>query len=87
MLFASSIHAEADTPYGRSKRGAEEVLFEWARKPREGVRPSLVVYRLPNVFGKWCRPGYNSVVATFCYNLTRDASIRIDDAAKPLSLV
>jgi UDP-2-acetamido-2,6-beta-L-arabino-hexul-4-ose reductase len=83
IVFTSSVQAERANDYGASKRRAEEVLLEHGR----ATGAPLAIYRLPNVFGKWCRPDYNSVVATFCYNISRDASIRIDDAAKQLSLV
>lgn len=83
IVFASSIQAEQVNDYGASKRKAEEVLLQH----RRATGAPVAIYRLPNVFGKWCRPDYNSVVATFCYNLSRDASIRIDDAAKELTLV
>ncbi|HEY9181573.1 MAG TPA: NAD-dependent epimerase/dehydratase family protein, partial [Gammaproteobacteria bacterium] len=69
--------------YGVSKRKAEDVLL--AHHRATGAR--LAIYRLPNVFGKWCRPNYNSVVATFCHNIARDLPIRIDDASRTLSLV
>ena len=83
IVFASSVQAEQANEYGASKRRAEEVLLEHGR----ATGAPVAIYRLPNVFGKWSRPDYNSVVATFCYNVSRDASIRIDDAARQLSLV
>lgn len=83
VLFASSIQAERDNPYGNSKRAAEEMLAAYARETDAPV----LIYRLPNVFGKWCRPQYNSVVATFCYNIARDLPIQIHDPAVELQLV
>jgi UDP-2-acetamido-2,6-beta-L-arabino-hexul-4-ose reductase len=83
IVFASSTQAERDTPYGRSKRAAEDALFEHARTTGAGLR----VFRLTNVFGKWARPNYNSAVATFCHNIARGLPIRIDDPDAPLSLV
>ena len=83
IVFASSVQAEQANEYGASKRRAEEVLLEHGR----ATGAPVAIYRLPNVFGKWSRPDYNSVVATFCYNVSRDATIRIDDAARQLSLV
>ncbi len=83
VLFASSIQAERDNPYGNSKRAAEEMLAAYARETGAPV----LIYRLPNVFGKWCRPQYNSVVATFCYNIARDLPIQIHDPAVELQLV
>ncbi len=75
ILFSSSIQAILDNPYGRSKREAEEGIANYAQ--RTGA--PAIIYRLPNVFGKWCRPNYNSVVATFCYNIARDLPITISD--------
>lgn len=75
ILFASSTQAELDNPYGSSKRQAEALLSDHARQ--HGTR--VVIFRLANVFGKWCRPNYNSVVATFCYNIARDLPITISD--------
>ncbi len=83
IVLASSTQAERDNDYGRSKRQAEEVLERWAGE--HGGR--AVIYRLTNVFGKWARPDYNSVVATFCHNLARDRPIEVHDPATPLRLV
>lgn len=82
IVFASSVQAANDTPYGRSKRAAETLLSAYAKAC--GAR--VLVYRLPNVFGKWCRPYYNSVVATFCHNIARDLPIKIHDRASVLEL-
>ena len=83
VVLASSAQAALDNPYGRSKRAAEQAAFAWAE--RTGGR--AIVYRLPNLFGKWCRPNYNSVVATFCHNIARDLPIEISDPARELELV
>ena len=83
VVLTSSIQAKQDNPYGRSKRGAEEALFEAAK--RHGFPAH--VFRLPNVFGKWCRPNYNSAVATFCHNIARGLPIEVRDPAAPLTLV
>ncbi|MBS0318584.1 MAG: NAD-dependent epimerase/dehydratase family protein [Proteobacteria bacterium] len=83
LLLASSIQAERDNPYGQSKRAAEHAVERLCARTGNPA----VIYRLPNVFGKWCRPNYNSVVATFCHNIANDLPIRIDDAATRLSLV
>ncbi len=83
LLFASSIQAAGDTPYGQSKRAAEEAVF--AVRQSHGV--PVHVFRLPNVFGKWGRPNYNSAVATFCYNIARNLPIEIRNPAAALSLV
>ncbi len=82
ILYASSIHAEQDNIYGRSKREAEKFLLN--------VQNPLVpvfIFRLPNVFGKWCKPNYNSVVATFCHNIARGLTVKIDDPNSPITLV
>lgn len=83
IVFTSSIQAELDNPYGISKRRTEKLLSEWSEKRNAGV----IIYRLPNVFGKWCRPNYNSAVATFCYNLARGLDINITDPERILRLV
>ena len=83
VLFPSSIQATLDNPYGISKLAAEKALLNWSNKNDIAV----YIYRLPNVFGKWCRPNYNSVVATFCYNIARGLPIKIDDPSKELTLV
>jgi UDP-2-acetamido-2,6-beta-L-arabino-hexul-4-ose reductase len=83
FIFSSSVQAELDNPYGVSKRRAEEALRTFAEKSGTHV----VIFRLKNVFGKWCRPNYNSVVATFCNNIARDLPIAISDPARVLDLV
>ena len=83
LILSSSSQAALDNPYGRSKRAAEEIVRAYAL--RSGA--SAYVFRLPNVFGKWCRPNYNSVVATFCHNIARGLPITVNDAGPPLSLV
>lgn len=83
VLLSSSIQAALDNPYGISKREAEDEVFRYGRDT--GVR--VCVYRLPNVFGKWCRPNYNSVVATWCYNISRNLPIQINNPETELNLV
>lgn len=83
VVYASSIQVELDNLYGQSKREAEDSLFELQRS--HGV--SVYVFRLPNVFGKWCKPNYNSVVATFCHNISRGLPIQINDPDTPLRMV
>lgn len=83
VVYASSVQAALDNPYGQSKRTAEQALF--ALQAQHGV--PVHVCRLPNVFGKWARPNYNSVVATFCHNVARGMPITIDNASSPVSLV
>ena len=83
LVLASSSQAERDNPYGRSKLAAEEAVHALAH---ETANP-CTIFRLPGVFGKWCKPNYNSVVATFCHNIARDLPIQINDATASLRLV
>ncbi len=83
ILYTSSTQAAQDNVYGRSKREAEEALLAAGQDPLVPVH----VFRLTNVFGKWCRPNYNSVVATFCHNVARDLPIQVNDPQAPLTLV
>jgi UDP-2-acetamido-2,6-beta-L-arabino-hexul-4-ose reductase len=83
IVLTSSIQAERDNPYGHSKRAAEEAVLDAAGSHGLPVH----VFRLPNVFGKWCRPNYNSAVATFCHNIARGLPIQIDDPAASVTLV
>lgn len=83
VLFTSSTQAGLDNPYGKSKREAEEILISARQKDQIPVH----IFRLPNVFGKWCRPNYNSVVATFCHNISRSLPIKVNDANAVLTLV
>lgn len=83
IVMSSSVQAELDNPYGVSKRRAEVVLREFAAQSGAQV----CIYRLKNVFGKWCRPNYNSVVATFCSNIANDLPIQISDPSRELELV
>nr|WP_198984573.1 NAD-dependent epimerase/dehydratase family protein [Herbaspirillum sp. ASV7] len=82
ILYASSSQAALDNPYGKSKRAAEETLTATAQDPLVPVH----IFRLPNVFGKWCRPNYNSVVATFCHNVARNLPIQVNASNAPLTL-
>jgi UDP-2-acetamido-2,6-beta-L-arabino-hexul-4-ose reductase len=83
VVFSSSTQATLPNPYGISKKKAEVLLEEYGQKNKARVW----IYRLPNVFGKWCRPNYNSVVATFCHNISRDLDISISDPDKEVELV
>lgn len=88
VMLASSVQATLtgryqDSAYGRSKRAAEELVFAYGRESGAEV----LVYRLPNLFGKWCRPNYNSVVATFCHNIARDLPITVNDSSTELELL
>lgn len=82
IVVSSSIQAESDNPYGLSKKEAEKYLFDY--RSRGG---KVFIYRLPNVFGKWCKPNYNSVVATFCHNLARNIEITISNRENKLEFV
>lgn len=87
VVLSSSIQATLigryDSEYGRSKKAGEELFFEYGKKT--GVK--VLVYRFPNLFGKWCRPNYNSAVATFCYNTANDLPITVNDRAVQLELL
>ncbi len=83
VMLASSTQAALDNPYGKSKKAGEELVFRYGRE--SGV--AVYVYRFPNVFGKWCRPNYNSAVATFCHNIARGLPIQVNEANPTLSLV
>lgn len=83
VIYTSSIQAEFDNPYGKSKKKSEIVL----RKLAENNKNNVINYRLPNVFGKWCKPNYNSAVATFCYNLHNGIPIVIHDKDALVNLV
>ena len=83
VMLSSSIQAALDNPYGQSKRAGEDLLLTYGKETGADV----LVYRLPNVFGKWCRPNYNSAIATFCYNVSHDLPIQVNDRAIQLTLV
>lgn len=83
ILITSSIQASLDNPYGKSKKAGEDLIFKYGKE--NGVK--TLVYRFPNVFGKWCRPNYNSAVATFCYNIAHNLPITVNDRAHMMTLV
>lgn len=87
VMISSSIQATLigryDGEYGRSKRDGENLLFDYANK----TGAKVLVYRFPNLFGKWCRPNYNSAVATFCNNVANDLPITINDRSTELELL
>lgn len=83
LIYSSSIQAELDSPYGVSKRHGEQTLRQFS----EDTGAPVSIFRLKNVFGKWCRPNYNSVVATFCHNIARDLPIQVDDPDREVELV
>lgn len=83
IIFTSSTQAAMNNPYGKSKKAAEDLLYEYGRK----TGASVYIYRLTNVFGKWCRPNYNSVVATFCNNIANNLDISISDRVREIELI
>ena len=88
VMLSSSIQASlsgryAGSEYGRSKRAGEELFFQYG----EETGAKVLVYRFSNLFGKWCRPNYNSVVATFCHNIARDLPITVNDPSTELNLI
>ena len=83
VMLSSSIQAALDNPYGESKRAGEQLLFDYALETGANV----LVYRFPNIFGKWCRPNYNSAVATFCHNIAHDLPIQVNDSTTVMHLV
>lgn len=83
VMLSSSIQAGLDNPYGRSKKAGEDLVFEYGKE----TGTKVLVYRLPNLFGKWCRPNYNSVIATFCHNIANDKPITVNDPSVVLTLV
>lgn len=82
VMYASSVQAVSDNAYGESKRAGEHLLERYGQETGSAV----YIYRLTNIFGKWCRPDYNSVIATFCYHIAREQPITIDDEEKKLYL-
>ena len=82
LILTSSTQAESDNPYGKSKLDAEQLVEAFVTETAN----STVVYRLPGVFGKWCKPNHNSVVATFCHNIARGLPIQINDTGVTLQL-
>ena len=87
IMLSSSIQAALDNPYGKSKRAGEELIKEHFNNSKLKTQNSTFIYRFPNIFGKWCRPNYNSAVATFCNNIANDLPIQVNDRNTELSLV
>ncbi len=83
VMISSSIQAELDNPYGRSKKAGEDLMFSYS----EETGAKVLAYRLPNLFGKWCRPNYNSAVATFCNNIAHDLPITVNNRDVNMTLV
>ena len=83
IMISSSIQAELDNDYGKSKKAGEDLILKYGKDNKV----KTFVYRFPNVFGKWSRPNYNSVIATWCYNISHNLEIQVNDPAKELTLV
>lgn len=83
VMISSSIQAELNNPYGKSKKAGEDLMFDYSKE----TGAKVLVYRFPNVFGKWCRPNYNSAVATFCHNVAHGSPITVNDPSVVMNLV
>ena len=83
IMNSSSIQAALENPYGKSKKAGEDMMFSYGQQTGAHV----YIYRFPNVFGKWCRPNYNSAVATFCYNIAHNLPIQVNDRSTVMHLV
>jgi hypothetical protein len=81
-MISSSIQAELDNDYGKSKKMGENLIFNYSQENQSKV----LVYRFTNIFGKWCKPNYNSVIATWCYNIANNLDIHVDDENKTITL-
>jgi len=83
VMISSSTQAVLDNPYGQSKKAGEELMFQYSKE----TGAKVFVYRFPNLFGKWCRPNYNSALATFCYNIAHDLPVTISNRENQLNLL
>lgn len=83
VMISSSIQAELSNPYGESKKAGEDLFFDYSNE----TGTKVLVYRFPNVFGKWCKPNYNSAIATFCYNIANNLPIQVNDPSVMMNLV
>lgn len=83
VMISSSIQAKLDNPYGLSKKAGEDLMFNYGKE----TGAKVLVYRFPNVFGKWCNPNYNSAVATFSYNIANDLPIKLNDPNVDMELI
>ena len=83
IMISSSIQAALQNPYGESKKAGEDLMFAYGKE----TGAKVYVYRFPNVFGKWCRPNYNSAIATFCHNIAHDLPITVNDPSVMMTLV
>ena len=82
VMISSSIQAALDNPYGISKKAGEDLIFNYSKE----VGAKVLVYRFNNLFGKWCRPNYNSAVATFCHNIANDLPITVNNRDHMMTL-
>jgi len=83
VMIASSTQAVLKNPYGASKKAGEQLLVDYAKE----TGTKILIYRFPNVFGKWCKPNYNSVIATFCHNIAREMPITVTDPTVKMNLI
>ncbi|MEI8024973.1 MAG: NAD-dependent epimerase/dehydratase family protein [Pseudomonadota bacterium] len=83
IIYSSSVQANLDNPYGKSKFNAEKVISDYAAETKALTK----IYRFPNVFGKWSKPNYNSAVATFCHSIANDKAYTVHDRNMPLTLI
>lgn len=83
VMISSSTQAALDNPYGESKRAGEQLMRDYSKE----TGAKVLIYRFPNLFGKWCRPNYNSAVATFCNNIANGLPIQVNDPSVMMSLV
>ena len=83
VMISSSTQASLDNPYGQSKKAGEQLLLDY----EEETGAKTLIYRFPNVFGKWCKPNYNSAVATFCHNIARNMPITVNDREVKMNLI
>jgi len=83
MLLSSSTQSDLDNDYGKSKKEAENLLLDYSKQ----TNAHIYIYKLPNVFGKWSKPNYNSVISTWCYNIANDLEIQVNDKNVELNLV
>lgn len=83
VMISSSVQAQLKNSYGESKKAGEDLLFKYSKE----TGAKVYVYRFPNVFGKWCKPNYNSVIATFCHNVAHGLPIQVNDRSAVMKLV
>jgi len=83
VMISSSTQATLENPYGESKKAGEQLLIDYAKE----TGAKVLIYRFPNVFGKWCKPNYNSAVATFCHNVAHDMPITVNDPSVKMNLI